>query len=71
MAWPGRPNLPADVVQVWTQFLQKLSGNAEWRKLLDTYNFIPELVLGEKFRSQILESRDQFGKVLPSLNFKP
>ncbi len=67
----GPANLPADVVQVWTQFLQKLSGNAEWRKLLDTYNFLPELVLGEKFRSQILESRDQFGKVLPSLNFKP
>jgi tripartite-type tricarboxylate transporter receptor subunit TctC len=67
----GPANLPADVVQVWTQFLQKLSGNAEWRKLLDTYNFIPELVLGEKFRNQILESRDQFGKILPSLDFKP
>lgn len=67
----GPANLPTEVVQVWTQFLQKLSGSAEWKKLLQTYNFIPELVLGEKFRNQILESRDQFGKILPSLNFKP
>lgn len=67
----GPANLPTEVVQVWAQFLQKLSGSAEWKKLLQTYNFIPELVLGEKFRSQILESRDQFGKILPSLNFRP
>jgi tripartite-type tricarboxylate transporter receptor subunit TctC len=67
----GPANLPAEVVQVWTQFLQKLSGSAEWRKLLDTYNFLPELVLGEKFRAQVIESRDQFGKILPTLDFKP
>jgi len=67
----GPADLPGEVVQAWTQFLQKLSGSAEWKKLLETYNFVPELVLGEKFRAQILDSRDQFGKVLPTLNFKP
>jgi tripartite-type tricarboxylate transporter receptor subunit TctC len=67
----GPANLPAEVTQTWNQFLQKLSQSAEWTKLLDTYNFVPELVLGEKFRAQIIETRDKFGKVLPSLNFKP
>ncbi len=67
----GPSGMPPEVMQVWTQFLQKLSGNAEWRKLLDSFNFIPELVLGEKFRNQILASRDEFGKILPTLNFKP
>jgi len=67
----GPANMAPEVMEGWTQFLQKLSGSAEWQKLLGTYNFIPALVLGEKFRNQILESRDQFGKILPSLNFKP
>ena len=67
----GPAHLPPDVLAVWTGFLQKLSASASWRKLLDSFNFVPELLIGEQFRRQILASRDEFGRVLPTLNIKP
>jgi hypothetical protein len=45
--------------------------NAEWKKLLETYNFLPEIVWGSKLREQLIEGRTSFGKILPSLNIKP
>lgn len=67
----GPANLPEPVVQTWTQVIQKVAENAEWKKLLETYNFLPEIVWGPKLREQLIEGRTSFGKILPSLNIKP
>lgn len=67
----GPAKLPEPVVQAWTQVMKKVAENAEWKKLLETYYFIPDIIWGPELHNQLIAGKESFGKILPTLNIKP